>query len=113
MVENELALGSKEAARIPEMDPYEELPNKVSTSHSATCYVPDPWSDEHVPSPGYIADSDSMEDDTDADSIDYPDEPEDGEEDDDEDPEEDLSEEHDPEDEDKIPGGSDEEDRSL
>ncbi|GKA72724.1 hypothetical protein Tco_0778940 [Tanacetum coccineum] len=48
--------------------------------------------------PGYIADSDSMEEDTDADSIDYPDEPEDGEEDDDEDPEEDPSEEHEPED---------------
>ncbi|GKF63127.1 hypothetical protein Tco_0186575 [Tanacetum coccineum] len=47
-------------------------------------------------SPGYIADSDSMEDDTNADSIDYPDEPEDGEEDDDEDPEEDPSEKHDP-----------------
>nr|GEU56210.1 putative reverse transcriptase domain-containing protein [Tanacetum cinerariifolium] len=42
---------------------------------------------------GYIADSDSMEKDTDEDSIDYPDEPEDGEEDDDEDPEEDPSEE--------------------
>ncbi|GKE38213.1 hypothetical protein Tco_1461618, partial [Tanacetum coccineum] len=43
-----------------------------------------------------------MEEDTDADSIDYPDEPEDGEEDDDEDskedPDEDPSEEHEPED---------------
>ncbi|GJT12282.1 putative reverse transcriptase domain-containing protein [Tanacetum coccineum] len=54
-------------------------------------------------SPGYITDSDSMEDDTDADSIDYPDEPEDGEEDDDEDPEEDPSEEHDPEDDEEDP----------
>ncbi|GJX24711.1 putative reverse transcriptase domain-containing protein [Tanacetum coccineum] len=53
--------------------------------------------------PGYIADSDSMEDDTDADSIDYPDEPEDGEEDDDEDPEEDPSKEHDSEDDDEDP----------
>ncbi|GJS62842.1 hypothetical protein Tco_0677406 [Tanacetum coccineum] len=43
-------------------------------------------------SPKYIVDSDSMEDDTDADSIDYPDKPEDGE-DDDDDPEEDPSEE--------------------
>ncbi|GKG64553.1 hypothetical protein Tco_0661593, partial [Tanacetum coccineum] len=55
-------------------------------------------------SPGHIADSESME----KDSIDYPDEPEDGEEDDDEDddedseedseedPEEDPSEEHEP-----------------
>ncbi|GJX47183.1 hypothetical protein Tco_0272373, partial [Tanacetum coccineum] len=48
----------------------------------------------------YIADSDSMEEDTDEDSIDYLDEPEDGEEDDDEDPEEDPSEEHEPEDDD-------------
>ncbi|GJZ28518.1 hypothetical protein Tco_0573165 [Tanacetum coccineum] len=48
-------------------------------------------------SPGYIADLDSMEDDTDAYSIDYPDEPEDGE-DDDEDPEEDPSEEREYED---------------
>ncbi|GKE62557.1 hypothetical protein Tco_1512924, partial [Tanacetum coccineum] len=55
-------------------------------------------------SPGYIADSDSMEEDTDADSIDYPDELEDGEEDDnedpEEDPEEDPSKEHEPEDDD-------------
>ncbi|GJZ64936.1 hypothetical protein Tco_0621632 [Tanacetum coccineum] len=55
-------------------------------------------------SPGYITDSDLMEEDIDADSIDYPDEPEDGEEDDDEDPEEDPeedpSEEHEPEDDD-------------
>ncbi|GKF42040.1 hypothetical protein Tco_0125382, partial [Tanacetum coccineum] len=55
-------------------------------------------------SPGYIADSDSIEEDLDEDSIDYLDEPEDGEEDgeedDDEDPEEDPSEEHEPEDDD-------------
>ncbi|GKD92366.1 hypothetical protein Tco_1372203, partial [Tanacetum coccineum] len=51
----------------------------------------------------YIADSDSMEDDTDGDFINYPDKPEDGEEDDDEDPEEDPSEEHDPEDDDEDP----------
>ncbi|GJU00987.1 putative reverse transcriptase domain-containing protein [Tanacetum coccineum] len=62
-----------------------------------------PYADDASPtaeSPGYIADSDSMEEDTDEDSIDYPDEPEDGEEDDDEDPEEDPSEEHEPEDDD-------------
>ncbi|GJZ84970.1 hypothetical protein Tco_0650309 [Tanacetum coccineum] len=51
-------------------------------------------------SPRYFADSDLMEEDTDEDSIDYPDEPEDGEDDDDEDSEEDLeedpSEEHEP-----------------
>ncbi|GKF77188.1 hypothetical protein Tco_0229658, partial [Tanacetum coccineum] len=55
-------------------------------------------------SPRYIADSDLIEDDTDEDSIDYPNKPEDGEEDDDEDleedPEEDPSEEHEPEDDD-------------
>ncbi|GJW26803.1 hypothetical protein Tco_0040614 [Tanacetum coccineum] len=65
-----------------------------------------PYADDASPtaeSPGYIADSDSMEED----SIDYPDEPEDDdedpEEDDDEDPEEDPSEEHDPEDDDEDP----------
>ncbi|GKF47471.1 hypothetical protein Tco_0137273, partial [Tanacetum coccineum] len=42
-----------------------------------------------VESPRYTADSDSMEEDTDEDSIDYPDEPNDGDEDNDEDPEED------------------------
>ncbi|GJT47983.1 hypothetical protein Tco_0974140 [Tanacetum coccineum] len=63
-------------------------------------------------SPGYIADSDSMEEDTNADSIDYPDEPEDGEEDDDEDseedPEEDPSEEREPEDDDDDDDTNDE-----
>ncbi|GKF82076.1 hypothetical protein Tco_0243732, partial [Tanacetum coccineum] len=51
-------------------------------------------------SPGYIADSDSIKEDTDADSINYPDESEDGKEDDDEDLEEDPSEEHEPDPED-------------
>nr|GEX84014.1 putative reverse transcriptase domain-containing protein [Tanacetum cinerariifolium] len=54
-------------------------------------------------SPGYIDDSDSIEEDTDEDSIDYPYEPKDGKEDDDEDPEEDPSEEHKPEDDDEDP----------
>ncbi|GJU54441.1 putative reverse transcriptase domain-containing protein [Tanacetum coccineum] len=49
-------------------------------------------------SPRYIADSEPMEDDTDADSIDYPDEPR--TDDEDEDPEEDPSEEHKSENED-------------
>ncbi|GKG01082.1 hypothetical protein Tco_0305787, partial [Tanacetum coccineum] len=57
-----------------------------------------------VESPGYIADSDTMEEDTDEDSIDYPDKPEDGKEDDDEDfkedPEEDPSKDREPEDDD-------------
>ncbi|GKE72141.1 hypothetical protein Tco_1534182, partial [Tanacetum coccineum] len=78
------------AGKILEMDPYEEVEDQ-------------PYADDASPtaeSPGYIADSDSIEEDTDADSIDYPDEPEDGEEDDDEDPEEDPSEEHEPEDND-------------
>ncbi|GKF85129.1 hypothetical protein Tco_0250027 [Tanacetum coccineum] len=71
-------------------------------------YVPDPIElDEHVEdqpytddaspsaeSPGYIADSDSMEEDTDTDYINYLEEPEDGEEDDDEDPKEDPEEDH-------------------
>ncbi|GKE66527.1 hypothetical protein Tco_1520688 [Tanacetum coccineum] len=62
-----------------------------------------PYADDASPTaelPGYIVDSDSMEEDTDADSIDYLDKPEDGEEDDDGDPEEDPSEEHEPEDND-------------
>ncbi|GJR54240.1 putative reverse transcriptase domain-containing protein [Tanacetum coccineum] len=70
-----------------------------------------PYADDASPiaeSPGYIADSDSIEEDTDADSIDYPDEPKDSEEDDDEDPEEDPSEEHEPED-DEDTGDEDEE----
>nr|GEY28833.1 hypothetical protein [Tanacetum cinerariifolium] len=54
-----------------------------------------------IESPRYIADTDSMEEDTDEDSIDYPDELEDGEEDDDEDLEEDPSEEHEPDDDDQ------------
>ncbi|GKF65655.1 hypothetical protein Tco_0192172, partial [Tanacetum coccineum] len=60
-----------------------------------------PYADDASPtaeSPGYIVDSDSIEEDTDADSIDYPDETKDSEEDNDEDPEEDPSKEHEPED---------------
>ncbi|GKB98507.1 hypothetical protein Tco_0984644 [Tanacetum coccineum] len=52
-----------------------------------------PYADDassNAESPGYIVNSDSMEEDTDEDYINYPDELEDGEEDDDEDPEEDL-----------------------
>nr|GEY02494.1 hypothetical protein [Tanacetum cinerariifolium] len=74
------------AGEVSEMDPYEEP------------YVDDAPSTAE--SPGYIADSNSIEEDTDEDSIDYPDEPKNGEEDDDEDPEEDPSEKHEPEDED-------------
>ncbi|GJY82034.1 hypothetical protein Tco_0494785 [Tanacetum coccineum] len=70
-----------------------------------------PYADDASPtaeSHGYVADSDSMEEDTDEDSINYLDEPEDGEEDDDEDPEEDLSEEHEFEDEDDDDDTNDE-----
>ncbi|GJX55131.1 hypothetical protein Tco_0285028 [Tanacetum coccineum] len=96
------------------------VPDPIELDEHVPLYVPEPEHPEyHVPSiddiqvkdqpyvddaspttelPGYIADSDSMEED----SIDYPYEPEDDdddpEEDDDEDPEEDPSEEHEPED---------------
>ncbi|GKG50442.1 hypothetical protein Tco_0521542, partial [Tanacetum coccineum] len=67
-----------------------------------------PYAEDASPtakSHGYLADSDSMEDDTDMDSIDYPDESgtddEDSKEDDDEHPEEDPSKERDLEDDDK------------
>ncbi|GJW89709.1 hypothetical protein Tco_0167262 [Tanacetum coccineum] len=101
------------------------VPDPMELDEHVPVYVPEPEHPEyHVPSdddiqvedqpyaddasptaesPGYIADSDSMEED----SIDYPDEPEDDdedpEEDDDEDPEEDPSEEHEPEDDDEDP----------
>ncbi|GKD50230.1 putative reverse transcriptase domain-containing protein, partial [Tanacetum coccineum] len=116
------------AGEIPNVDPYEEVAQHGQAHPLSPAYVPDPMElDEHVPlyvpehpehhdsseedmpvedQPAaedaelheFLADSDSMEDDTDTDSIDYPDEPEDGE-DDDEDPEEDPSEEHESEDE--------------
>ncbi|GKC13427.1 hypothetical protein Tco_1010209 [Tanacetum coccineum] len=102
------------------------IPDPIELDEHVPVYVPEPKHPEyHAPSdddiqvedqpyaddalstaesPGYIAESDSMEEDTDEDSIDYPDEPEDGEEDDDkdpkEDPEEDPSKEHKPEDDD-------------
>ncbi|GJY37026.1 hypothetical protein Tco_0422404 [Tanacetum coccineum] len=104
------------AGELPEMDPYEEVSLQGQAPPLSPAYVPDPIElDEHVPvedqpyaedaspaaeSPGYIANSDSMEEDTDADSIDYPDEPEDGDEDPEEDDDEDPNEEHEHEDED-------------
>ncbi|GJU83696.1 hypothetical protein Tco_1286061 [Tanacetum coccineum] len=79
-----------------------------------------PYTDDASPiaeSPRYIVYSDSMEEDTDADSIDYPDEPEDGEEDDDEDPEEDPEEdpskEHEPEDDDDDDDTDDEDEEPI
>ncbi|GJS17309.1 hypothetical protein Tco_0411781 [Tanacetum coccineum] len=99
------------------------VPDPMELDEHVPIYAPEPEHPEHhIPSdddiqaedqpyakdasptaesPGYIVDSDPMEDDTDANSIDYPDEPgtgnENSEEDDDEDPEEDPNEEHDPE----------------
>ncbi|GJV43330.1 hypothetical protein Tco_1427866 [Tanacetum coccineum] len=92
-----------------EMDPYEEPEHSEyhAPSDDDIQVEDQPYADDASPtaeSPGYIANSDSMEEDTNADSIDYPDKPEDSEEDDDEDPEddpeEDPSEEHEPEDDD-------------
>ncbi|GKB70900.1 hypothetical protein Tco_0932312 [Tanacetum coccineum] len=83
------------------------VPDPMELDEHVPVYVPEPeHSEYHAPSddiqiedqpyvndaspaaesPGYIADSDSMEEDTDEDSIDYPGEPEDGEEDPEEDP---------------------------
>ncbi|GKB75004.1 hypothetical protein Tco_0936416 [Tanacetum coccineum] len=88
---------------LPEMDPYEEPehPEHHASSDDDIQIEDQPYADDASPtaeSPGYIADSDSMEED----SIDYPDELEDGEEDEDpeEHPEEDISKEHEPEDDD-------------
>ncbi|GKE88311.1 hypothetical protein Tco_1565786, partial [Tanacetum coccineum] len=93
--------------REPELD--EHVPVYVPEPEHREYHAPSdddiqvedqPYADDASPtaeSPRYIADSDSMEEDTDADSINYPGEPEDGEEDDDEDSEEDPSKEHEPE----------------
>ncbi|GJT77101.1 putative reverse transcriptase domain-containing protein [Tanacetum coccineum] len=118
------------ADKLLEMDPYEEIyvlepkhPKYLVPSDNDMQVEDQPYADDASPIaelPRYIVDSDSIEEDTDEDSIDYPDEPEDDdedlEEDDDEDleedPEEDPNEEHEPEDEDtkeKEPSeGSDE-----
>ncbi|GJZ52218.1 hypothetical protein Tco_0606733 [Tanacetum coccineum] len=101
------------------------IPNPMELDEHVPLYAPEPEHPEHhVPSdddseaedqpyaedasltaksPGYIAESDPIEDDTDADSIDYPDEPGTNDEDPEarnEDPKEDPNEEHEPEDED-------------
>ncbi|GKF00407.1 hypothetical protein Tco_0023757, partial [Tanacetum coccineum] len=120
------------------------VPDPVELDEHVPVYVPEPehleyhapsnddiqvedqdYADDASPtveSPRYIAESDSMEEDTDEDSIDYPDEPEDGEEDDDEDPDEDPSEEHetkddddddDTDDEDEEPTEDEEEEEHL
>ncbi|GKD21477.1 hypothetical protein Tco_1223180 [Tanacetum coccineum] len=96
------------ADEILDVDPYEEVAQQGQAHPLSPAYVPDPMElDEHpyakdasptAELPGYIADSDPIKDDIDADSIDYPDEP--GTDDEDEDPEEDPIEEHEPENED-------------
>ncbi|GKF66508.1 hypothetical protein Tco_0193025, partial [Tanacetum coccineum] len=100
------------AGEILDVDPYEEVAQQGQTHPLSPAYVPDPMDlDEHAEdqpyaedasptaeSPGYIADSDPMEDDTNADFINYPNEPETK----DKDPEEDLSEEHEPKNEDAM-----------
>ncbi|GKB38783.1 hypothetical protein Tco_0883725 [Tanacetum coccineum] len=86
---------------VPLYAPEPEHPEHLIPADDDSQAEEQPYAEDASPtaeSPGYIADSDSMEDDTDADSIDYPDEPEDGE-DDDEDPEEDPSKERESEDE--------------
>ncbi|GJS61746.1 hypothetical protein Tco_0656530 [Tanacetum coccineum] len=112
------------AGEIPVMDPYEEVAQQGQAHPLSPAYVPDlmeldehvedqPYADDASPTaelPRYIADSDSMEEDTNADSIDYPDEPKDGEEDDDEEHEEDPSEDHEPEDDDDDDDDTDDED---
>ncbi|GKA40624.1 hypothetical protein Tco_0733217 [Tanacetum coccineum] len=79
-----------------------------------------PYADDASPNTepsGFIADSDSIEEDTNTDSIDYLDKPKDGEEDDDEDseedPEEDPSKEHEPEDDNDDDDTDDEDDDPI
>ncbi|GJU83728.1 putative reverse transcriptase domain-containing protein [Tanacetum coccineum] len=94
---------------IPDMDPYEEVAQQGQAHPLSPAYVPDhmeldehPYAEDASPtaeSPGYIADSDPMKDDTDTDSIDYPNKPGTDDEDEDEDPKEDPNKEHELEDE--------------
>ncbi|GJV97479.1 hypothetical protein Tco_1549056 [Tanacetum coccineum] len=96
------------ADELPEMDPYVLEPKhpEYHVPSDDDIQVEDqPYAEDASPtaeSLGYLADSDSMEDDTVTDSIDYLDDSgtndEDSEEYDDEDPEEDPSKERDPED---------------
>ncbi|GKA53817.1 hypothetical protein Tco_0747132, partial [Tanacetum coccineum] len=66
---------------VPVYVPEPEHPEYHAPSDDDIQIEDRPYSDDASPtaeSLGYIADSDSMEEDTDADSIDYLDEPEDG-----------------------------------
>ncbi|GJU41299.1 hypothetical protein Tco_1194256 [Tanacetum coccineum] len=86
---------------VPLYAPEPEHPEHHVPSDDDSQAEDQPYAEDASPtteSPGYIADSEPMEDDTDADSIDYPKEP--GTDDEDEDPEEDPSEEHEPKNED-------------
>nr|GEV49058.1 hypothetical protein [Tanacetum cinerariifolium] len=88
---------------IPVYVPEPEHPKYHVPSDDDIQVEDQPYADDASPtaeSPGYISDSDSMEEDTDEDFIDYLDKPEDGKEDDDKNLEEDPSEEHEPEDKD-------------
>nr|GEU45622.1 hypothetical protein [Tanacetum cinerariifolium] len=85
------------AGELSEMEPYEEVAQLGHVPSLSPVYVPNsieldehPYADDVSPtakSPRYIADSDLMEEDTDEDSIDYLDEPEDDDEDPNEEPE--------------------------
>ncbi|GKD96044.1 putative reverse transcriptase domain-containing protein, partial [Tanacetum coccineum] len=92
---------------VPVYVPEPEHPEYHAPSDDDIQVEDQPNADDASPtaeSPGYIADTDTMKEDTDEDSIDYPDEPKDGKEDDDEDskedPEEDPCKDRDPEDDD-------------
>ncbi|GJU08667.1 hypothetical protein Tco_1125097 [Tanacetum coccineum] len=101
---------------VPVYVPELEHPKYHAPSYDDIQVEDRPYADDASPtteSPGYIADSDSTEEDTDVDSIDYLDEPEDGEEDDNEDPEEDPSKEHDPDDDDDDDDTDEEEEEHL
>ncbi|GJX90403.1 putative reverse transcriptase domain-containing protein [Tanacetum coccineum] len=101
---------------VPVYVPELEHPEYHAPSYDDIQVEDRPYADDASPtteSPGYIADSDSTEEDTDVDSIDYLDEPEDGEEDDNEDPEEDPSKEHDPDDDDDDDDIDEEEEEHL
>ncbi|GKG30619.1 hypothetical protein Tco_0423107, partial [Tanacetum coccineum] len=75
---------------VPVYVPEPEHPEYHAPSDDDIQVEDQPYAEDASPtaeSPGYLADSDSMEEDTDADSIDYPDEPEDDDDDDDTDDE--------------------------
>ncbi|GJZ65223.1 hypothetical protein Tco_0621919 [Tanacetum coccineum] len=106
---------------VPLYVPEPEHPEFHAPSDDDIQVEDQPYADDASPtaeSPGYIADSDSIEEDTNTDSIDYPDEPEDGEEEDDEDPNKELEPEDDDDnddtdDEDEEPTEDEKEEQHL